>query len=190
MESDRTIGLCYSDFSVIDQNGCVVGRSNASILSLPVEWLLLWTNPIAHPSVMMRRSALVAAELEYRSETEPAEDYDLWMRMLWKTGFKRVPEPLISYRKHPAGVYLNRQNISNMKALIANRAFVSRLISASVPPFHKYLTSFGEPEIARMGDVDYRVLLSWYTVMFNRLQVFLNSARMLKEQSAKTSTEE
>jgi len=56
-------------------------------------------SPFAHPSVLMRRSALEAAG-GYRDVGWP-EDYDLWMRMLLQGGrFAKVPEVLFCWRDH------------------------------------------------------------------------------------------
>lgn len=60
---------------------------------------LLWNNPFAHPTVMIRRSILV--ELGgYRDveSTVRCEDYDLWMR-LYERGYKgyNIQKPLLYY---------------------------------------------------------------------------------------------
>ena len=56
-------------------------------------------NPLMHPSVMMRRDALLAVG-GYRPATERAEDYDLWLRLAERFGIANVKEPLIHYRRH------------------------------------------------------------------------------------------
>lgn len=43
-------------------------------------WSMLFGCCVAHPSVMLRRDRVVRAG-GYDSATEPAEDYDLWLRM-------------------------------------------------------------------------------------------------------------
>lgn len=43
-------------------------------------WSLLFGCCIAHPSVVLRRGAVIDVG-GYDPETEPAEDYDLWLRM-------------------------------------------------------------------------------------------------------------
>jgi len=55
--------------------------------------------PLAHPSVMIRREALVAAD-GWREFAGP-EDYDLWLRG-WRAGwrFGKVPECLFRLRDH------------------------------------------------------------------------------------------
>jgi glycosyltransferase involved in cell wall biosynthesis len=53
-----------------------------------------------HPSVMMRRSAVLAVG-GYRPEFEPAEDLDLWLRLGEKGRLVNLPEILMQYRQHP-----------------------------------------------------------------------------------------
>jgi len=56
---------------------------------------------LAHPTVMMRRSVLVAEPGPYAGRFE---DYDLWLRLLRRTKFACLPEVLLDYRVHPAQV--------------------------------------------------------------------------------------
>ena len=60
-------------------------------------------SPLVHPSVVVRRSALLAAG-GYREARGP-EDYDLWLRM-WERGarFGKVPEVLLFWRDTPTRV--------------------------------------------------------------------------------------
>jgi hypothetical protein len=55
--------------------------------------------PLAHPSVVMRRVAVLAAG-GYR-HFHRAEDYDLWCRLAGQGAvFANYPEPLVRYRLH------------------------------------------------------------------------------------------
>jgi len=61
------------------------------------------TNCIAHPTVMMRRSAL--AGMRYDPRQQGAEDWDLWLRMLEQGArITKLPEALLKYRIHPASI--------------------------------------------------------------------------------------
>jgi hypothetical protein len=61
---------------------------------------LLFRNCIVHSSVLMRRSLWEP----YRSEFEPAEDYDLWARLAANAGFVVLCNVLVTYRDHQFGV--------------------------------------------------------------------------------------
>ncbi|MFM2422842.1 MAG: hypothetical protein RL291_1372 [Pseudomonadota bacterium] len=68
-----------------------------------LEQRLKETNVIAHPSVMMRRSAYLDAG-GYRAQFVPAEDLDLWLRLARIGPMKVLAEPLLVYRLHPGQV--------------------------------------------------------------------------------------
>jgi hypothetical protein len=56
-------------------------------------------NAIAHPTVMFRRDAVIAAGL-YRPAFLLAEDYDLWFRLSERHELACLPEVLLDYREH------------------------------------------------------------------------------------------
>lgn len=52
---------------------------------------------IAHPSVLIRAS-LLGDVGGYRTEFEPAEDLDLWLRLAERTRLANIPQALLKYR--------------------------------------------------------------------------------------------
>ncbi|PWT81517.1 MAG: hypothetical protein C5B58_09715 [Acidobacteria bacterium] len=62
--------------------------------------VLLFKNCIVHSSVLLRRSCWQP----FRSEFEPAEDYDLWVRLARNASFSILNESLVTYRVHEAGI--------------------------------------------------------------------------------------
>jgi glycosyltransferase involved in cell wall biosynthesis len=56
-------------------------------------------NCIAHPTVMMRRDAVLAAG-GYRAAFRQGEDYDLWLRLAERHDFLNLDEILLLYRDH------------------------------------------------------------------------------------------
>jgi glycosyltransferase involved in cell wall biosynthesis len=62
---------------------------------------LLFEAPLAHPTVMFRRSLWESAAGEgYREDFRAAEDIDLWERLASYTRFANLAEPLLDYRVH------------------------------------------------------------------------------------------
>ena len=73
---------------------------------------------LVHPAVMMRRSAVEAVG-GYRPVFEPAEDYDLWLRLSERFDLANLPEVLLHYRVHDAQVsarQLSKQMIGGLAA--------------------------------------------------------------------------
>jgi glycosyltransferase involved in cell wall biosynthesis len=61
---------------------------------------LVFTNPIVHPSVMMRRSIFNDAQFRYNAAYPHAEDYALWTQLAGKFKIAVLNEVLIRYGAH------------------------------------------------------------------------------------------
>lgn len=91
------------DYIVCGSNYKIIG-SNQEI-QLPehyeqIKMELLETCCIAHPSVMFRKSVLIDNGLQYDHQREPAEDYALWIRLVFLGKFYNFQEALLNYRVH------------------------------------------------------------------------------------------
>jgi glycosyltransferase involved in cell wall biosynthesis len=79
-------------------------------------------NPMAHPTVVMRRTAVETVG-SYRPAYLRAEDYDLWLRLAERGKLANLAEPLLEYRI--AGAFrpdvFSRQILSEMAARAAAR---------------------------------------------------------------------
>jgi glycosyltransferase involved in cell wall biosynthesis len=97
--------LTYGLHDLIDQQGNLL-RSNqgAGYSDSIAKWLLLWMNIITHPTVMMRTRALRTRRINYRNETNGAEDFDLWNRLSCTGTFHFTHKVLLRYRLNPGSV--------------------------------------------------------------------------------------
>tara|TARA_R110000787_G_scaffold184181_4_gene296051 strand:+ start:1593 stop:2630 length:1038 start_codon:yes stop_codon:yes gene_type:complete len=96
LENNSEVILCGSGFRVIGKNSETYFSEEHEDIKLA----LLKRNCIAHPSVMMRKSSLLKLETIYNSSMEPAEDYDLWVRLLPIGKLYNLNEVLLNYRVH------------------------------------------------------------------------------------------
>ena len=62
---------------------------------------MLFDDPVATSSVMMRRSCQASEEIHFDTRFPPAEDYDLWVRISRLNGICNIPKVLTLYRIHP-----------------------------------------------------------------------------------------
>ncbi len=63
---------------------------------------LLFRNALAHPAVMIRKSALDAHGLQFEPAFRCAQDYALWIRCVQhRLTLANIPEVLLNYRLHP-----------------------------------------------------------------------------------------
>ncbi|MBI9043084.1 MAG: glycosyltransferase [Anaerolineaceae bacterium] len=110
--------------------------------------LTICNNPIAHPTVMMRRQILESVG-GYCSHAK-IEDYNLWKRLLDLTKFANLHEPQLLYRIHSSNVMKNiseqmkMEVVSYSKGIIEN-IFEKQLKFSQVEPLWGYsIESLGE----------------------------------------------
>jgi hypothetical protein len=98
------------------------------LIRLPVEHAditetLPKRNCLYHPSVMLRRSAIL--ELGgYRPEFSNSEDYDLWLRASRVHHLANIPVPLLRYRFSASGMTLGKkwqQALYTQMAVVSHR---------------------------------------------------------------------
>ncbi|CAM9450282.1 unnamed protein product [Ectocarpus sp. 13 AM-2016] len=94
-------------------------------------WSLLFGCCVAHPSVMLRRDRVIEAG-GYDPATEPAEDYDLWLRLeaLAPGCVANLGEVLLGLRKHEANVSRKRRQEQGEAADAAAARAMTRLLNS------------------------------------------------------------
>jgi glycosyltransferase involved in cell wall biosynthesis len=97
LEKNSGIGVCGTWMYMIHNETVYKHRYLTNEL---ISAALLFTNPIVHPSVMMRRSVFLDRTKAYDTAFPHGEDYALWVSLLGKTGFAVLDTPLIEYRAH------------------------------------------------------------------------------------------
>lgn len=96
LESHPDVILCGTAFRIL---------GTPTVISVPetheqIKAALLKASCFAHPSVMVRKSALERLSLVYDKQFEPAEDYDLWTRLVGFGKLHNLQEVLLEYRIH------------------------------------------------------------------------------------------
>ena len=95
--------LVGTDIEFIDDKGSVIaGAWTHQHEDAEIRWRLRWLCTSCHPTVLFRRSAVIAAG-NYR-DCMPYEDYDLWLRMALIGEMANLPAVLVKYRQHSASV--------------------------------------------------------------------------------------
>lgn len=113
-----------------------IGEGKVKVFRYPdtkeeVRCSLLFDSPIAHPSVIMRRDAIVTYGLYYNSEYPHSEDYELWARASEFFELAVQKEILLFYRIHSAQV---TKNYNEQQVLNAGRVRVSLLKRMGLVP--------------------------------------------------------
>lgn len=100
LEANQNVIVCGTWFSIIGSNRIIKLPEDHDAIKLA----FLKGNCMAHPSVMMRRRSLDELHIVYDVLKEPAEDYDLWVRLISKGIFRNLQEVLLHYRIHNSQV--------------------------------------------------------------------------------------
>lgn len=97
-----------------------------------LRWALRFTNPISHPTVMLRRSAVLEAG-NYREVQGGPEDYDLWVRMAVIVRFANLDQPLLNYRVDDGGSVQSRASVDADRFYRMRDALIDRLLPGTDP---------------------------------------------------------
>lgn len=100
LETHPNIALVGSQLRVIDETS----RPTGTIFQYPlahddIVHALLTGNPIGNPSVVFRRSAVLAVG-NFDPEAPYFEDYELWFRLGQRYEIANLPDALVNYRFH------------------------------------------------------------------------------------------
>ena len=98
MDDNHSIGVCASWIRVFGNGINYIWRT--PIDHDDIKARSLFETPIAHPSVIMRRSVLIKNKLFYSKKFALAEDYELWTRASRVTKLHSYPKVLLKYRMH------------------------------------------------------------------------------------------
>lgn len=96
MEANLDIGLCGTWIRVIDSPEEIKYETDSSKLKC----LLFFLNPIVHPSVILRKSVLIANKILYNDQFYTSEDYHMWVEISKYSKIANYPEILLNYRRH------------------------------------------------------------------------------------------
>ena len=99
LQENPDIVCCGTAVTLIDSQGKIIGETSYPVCDIDIRQQIQFACCLSHPSIIMRRKALVDAG-GYRREFVVAEDVDLYHRLLEQGKFCNLPEPLTSYRIH------------------------------------------------------------------------------------------
>jgi len=92
------------------------------------ECMLINSNNIGHPTVMIRKSTVDDLKIRYDETYLYVEDYALWLSLIDKVKFANVPEILLNYRIHEKSVCQTKEleqslNVQKIMVLAQGKYF-------------------------------------------------------------------
>ncbi|MEW5784291.1 MAG: glycosyltransferase [Bacillota bacterium] len=166
MEANPEYGLCGTNVRSINSEGKIITPPWWSKTPAPLEWILLWDNPVAHPTAVMRMAALRQFNLRYRMI--PDEDGDLWSRLALKARIARLPEVLLHYRYRPDGAFNTRKNEHIRQAIASSRELARAIAGREAPAFHRYLTVYPRALGERPLPCDRKAAAGWVNLLLKK----------------------
>jgi glycosyltransferase involved in cell wall biosynthesis len=107
LDENPDIGILGCAVNYINSDGKTIGTISYPLGDIEIRWTCLFSNPFAHPTVMIRKCVLEKNNLRYDPLKQNIEDYDLWVRLLTKTKGANLKEVLLKYRIHPESITSN-----------------------------------------------------------------------------------
>lgn len=92
---------------------------------------MLFNNPIAHPSVMLRKRSLLRHNLQYDESLGAGQDYEFWHRCSEKCTLSNIGKPLLIWRQHEESVTSKDCDNPNSTALLVQENLLDNLGLAS-----------------------------------------------------------
>jgi glycosyltransferase involved in cell wall biosynthesis len=109
LEANPDVGVLGTSRTLIDEGGNFVAEAPALPDDRSIRRKCLLGNPLAHPTVMLRRDVFDRHGLRYDERYATAQDYELWTRLLPLTKAANLPEPLLRYRLRNGSVGATRK---------------------------------------------------------------------------------
>lgn len=122
-EQNDDIVVCGSIFKLIDTETIIEAPEHHDAIKLG----LLKESCIGHPTAMIRTSVLNTHNINYNTAYEPAEDYDLWVRLSEVGQLYNIQEVLFLYRVHDNQVSITKKEIQRISASLSRFNMLSQL---------------------------------------------------------------
>lgn len=125
LDAHPEAALVGGQIRIIDERGASLGTRRYPTDPQRVRQGLAVKNVIAHPAVMFRRQAALAAGLyDPKPPLGQCEDYDLWLRMLGQGELANLDVPVLRYRLHGGALKATRtRSILKATLQVKQRAF-------------------------------------------------------------------
>ena len=126
MVQEPELAVLGSFIRVMDKDGDIIRLGEYPLTPKEAARCLERGCPVIHPSVMMRRGAVLKVG-GYRKAFLHAEDYDLWLRMS-DLGYAiaNLPQPLLNYREHGVNVSQVHREVQGQHTILARLAHRAR----------------------------------------------------------------
>jgi len=133
MDRNQEWGVCGSWIKIL-KNADAAGVQTYPPDHDTIKCELLFDTPLAHPSVIYRRSVLEKHHIYYDERYKHAEDYEMWCRLIRLTLLANIPQILMLYRIH--GSQMGRRYLHDQRDT-ASQIRIKQIESLGITPTEK-----------------------------------------------------
>ncbi len=146
MNANKEVILCGTGIQIIDSDRVLKHPTNHDDIKVK----LCFSNTFFHPTVMFRKEAF--ADLNYNREFEPAEDYDLWTRLVFKGKLMNSDEVLLQYRVHSNQISNYKNEVQKNASAIAQLRMFQVLINDETIDLKLFKQAFKWHDVSAIDD--------------------------------------
>lgn len=149
MNKNKDTVLCGTNTLSINETGEKISGPWWQDSLLPMEWQILLSNPIAHPTAMIRKNFIINQFQPIYRTIVNAEDYDLWCRLVLRGKIERLNKVLLFYRLRKDSE--SHRNIGQAKkdSRESLNTLIEKISGRKTPKIHFVLTSFCQKKSKR-----------------------------------------
>jgi len=147
METHKDVVLVGCNVRYIDHNGNVLGYSSSCIGSNNIREKLKQDNCIFHPSVLIRKNALVKVGCYDERIGCYWEDYALWILLLEEGKFYILSEHLLDYRIHMSSISSRTPKL--VQNYMREFSLQKSISDASIVKFHNEIQLYKKNNVTR-----------------------------------------
>jgi glycosyltransferase involved in cell wall biosynthesis len=130
LDAHPEVAVLATNYYIVD-NGLQDGPAQRVFADLDIRFGLLFENMIAHTSVILRRSAVIAAG-GYPEDCR-LEDYELWLRIAEFAQFACLREPLVKWARRPDSYTNSDLQRTHDAKKSASKMYIRWLLGRDVP---------------------------------------------------------
>jgi glycosyltransferase involved in cell wall biosynthesis len=128
MDANPEIVCAGSSYKIIPDNRVVIPKHTSGEILLE----LIITNPLAHPSVIIRSEIIKNNSITYDKTFEPAEDYKMWTELSKYGKLANIEEVLLHYRLHKKQVSVTSMAKQKKSAQTIAKDYTSQILGSDI----------------------------------------------------------
>jgi len=154
--------LCGTGIKIINSDTILMHPSTHEEIKVK----LCFSNSFYHPTLLFRKSVLL--DINYDKDFEPAEDYDLWTKLIFKGKLSNINQVLLNYRVHPNQISNYKNEVQFNASTIAQLRMFQILFKDEVIDIELFKAAFKFSNLNKIKD--FSTSLQFFKKIKNRNQ--------------------